>query len=305
MQWASKKQSGFTIVELLIVVVVIAILAAITIVAYNGITNRAKQSGAQSLVEQNVKKILLAAADNSDQYPTSLAAAGITNTDGLQYSGGGSTFCLTGTNQNVSYYQSNTVTKPTAGACAGHGVNGVAAITNLITNPSFEGSTVPPWINEGSVNPTIVTGTGVDSGTKAIKLTKTAAGAAGNALYLDIPLTAGKTYTLSFTVIKSAGSGDYLVGLRDANASAYIVGTNTYSTPPSTKTRVTYTGTALTTGNGRLFMRSGTGAVNDAVIIDSLILTEGSTVYNYADGDSPNWAWTATPNSSTSTGPPL
>lgn len=32
--------SGFTIVELLIVVVVIAILAAITIVAYNGIQNR-------------------------------------------------------------------------------------------------------------------------------------------------------------------------------------------------------------------------------------------------------------------------
>jgi len=39
-----QKQSGFTIVELLIVVVVIAILAAITIVAYNGIQNRAKSS---------------------------------------------------------------------------------------------------------------------------------------------------------------------------------------------------------------------------------------------------------------------
>jgi prepilin-type N-terminal cleavage/methylation domain-containing protein len=34
-------RQGFTIVELLIVVIVIAILAAITIVAYNGITNRA------------------------------------------------------------------------------------------------------------------------------------------------------------------------------------------------------------------------------------------------------------------------
>jgi len=39
-----KRDKGFTIVELLIVVVVIAILAAITIVSYNGITQRASNS---------------------------------------------------------------------------------------------------------------------------------------------------------------------------------------------------------------------------------------------------------------------
>lgn len=40
----SNKQRGFTIVELLIVIVIIAILAAITIVAYNGIQQRANDS---------------------------------------------------------------------------------------------------------------------------------------------------------------------------------------------------------------------------------------------------------------------
>lgn len=39
-----KQPSGFTIVELLIVIVVIAILAAISIVAYNGIQQRAKNT---------------------------------------------------------------------------------------------------------------------------------------------------------------------------------------------------------------------------------------------------------------------
>ena len=41
---------GFTIVELLIVVVVIAILASITIISYNGIQNRAKTSASLSTV---------------------------------------------------------------------------------------------------------------------------------------------------------------------------------------------------------------------------------------------------------------
>jgi prepilin-type N-terminal cleavage/methylation domain-containing protein len=50
------KQEGFTIVELLIVIVVIGILAAITIVAYNGIQNRGKTAAAASAATNAVKK---------------------------------------------------------------------------------------------------------------------------------------------------------------------------------------------------------------------------------------------------------
>ncbi len=50
------KQRGFTIVELLIVIVVIAILAAITIVAYNGIQTRAKTNSGQAQANSIVKK---------------------------------------------------------------------------------------------------------------------------------------------------------------------------------------------------------------------------------------------------------
>ena len=64
-----KKDRGFTIVELLIVIVVIAILAAITIVAYNGIQNRAKSSAGQSLAN-SIQKKSLAYYTLNGSYPT-------------------------------------------------------------------------------------------------------------------------------------------------------------------------------------------------------------------------------------------
>ncbi|MDB5168192.1 MAG: Fimbrial protein [Candidatus Saccharibacteria bacterium] len=51
-----KKQTGFTIVELLIVIVVIGILAAITIVAYNGIQDRARLARGMAFASQMKKK---------------------------------------------------------------------------------------------------------------------------------------------------------------------------------------------------------------------------------------------------------
>lgn len=42
---SQSKQKGFTIVELLIVIVVIGILAAISIVAYNNVTQKARDDG--------------------------------------------------------------------------------------------------------------------------------------------------------------------------------------------------------------------------------------------------------------------
>ena len=67
--WAHKQKDGFTIVELLIVVVVIAILAAITVVAYNGIQDRAKNTQVQSDIRQVAKLIETYNADKGT-YPS-------------------------------------------------------------------------------------------------------------------------------------------------------------------------------------------------------------------------------------------
>ena len=61
--WARQKQSqpqGFTIVELLIVIVVIGILAAITIVAFNGVRDRSQWARVQSELASINKAIKIA-----------------------------------------------------------------------------------------------------------------------------------------------------------------------------------------------------------------------------------------------------
>ena len=63
--------SGFTIVELLVVIVVIGILATITIVSYTGITSRANASALQSDLDNASKQLKLYQAEHS-VYPSSL-----------------------------------------------------------------------------------------------------------------------------------------------------------------------------------------------------------------------------------------
>ena len=80
-----KNQKGFTLVELLIVVVIIAILAAISTIAYTGIQNRAATGAGQQLASQIAKKIELYYALNSE-YPTTrtqIQASEVTRIEGL------------------------------------------------------------------------------------------------------------------------------------------------------------------------------------------------------------------------------
>lgn len=71
--WAKTKQNGFTIVELLIVIVVIGILAAITIVAYNGVQNRARDTTVSADLSNNGKRMLSGEAITG-LYPTTIEA---------------------------------------------------------------------------------------------------------------------------------------------------------------------------------------------------------------------------------------
>lgn len=69
----NKSTSAFTIVELLIVIVIISILAAITIVSYRGITQKAGEASLQSDLSNASKKIKLYQADHG-LYPADFDA---------------------------------------------------------------------------------------------------------------------------------------------------------------------------------------------------------------------------------------
>lgn len=318
---------GFTIVELLIVIVVIAILAAITIVAYNGIQERARASSVASALNQANKKIAVWQVDNPGQYPADLAAAGITSTDSVsfQYTVDNSTnpptYCVTATTGSTSYKTSSTATTPTSGGCPGHGQGGQAAITNLAINPSVETNTTG-WSGtygaSGAGTLARISGSG-QSGPNYYRMTWSTAPTSmtSSGLWLasnaTTPAAAGKTYTASGYLRSSWSGGTFNLNLVPYSSSWTYSGGEVYGSqitmPANTWTRFTATITApASTENMTIRLRAAGGTlpgVSASLDADAFMLTEGSSAPNYADGNSTNWVWNGTTNNASSTGPPL
>jgi prepilin-type N-terminal cleavage/methylation domain-containing protein len=86
-------KSGFTIIELLVVIVVIGILASITIVSYNGVTDRAKSVAAQSAASTVAQKAELYRVETSS-YPTDYEQLSGAGAAGEVYQVSGITFAV-------------------------------------------------------------------------------------------------------------------------------------------------------------------------------------------------------------------
>jgi len=135
---------GFTIVELLIVIVIIGILATIVIVAYNGIQGNAQSTVLKTNLTQAAKKLEIAKISSpTSLYPATLQDAGLTDTTGLTYTASTAapaTYCLTATSSdsNPTSAHIGTAGTPTEGPCPGHPGTQVADLecpTGYITIP--------------------------------------------------------------------------------------------------------------------------------------------------------------------------
>lgn len=310
----TKRLNGFTIVELLIVVVVIAILASITIVAFNGIQDRAREASVQSSASQ-AARLLGAKIVNSGVYPT---AANFSNETGL-VSDSNATYRYLVTTDNrqycasvsvpskpaISYATTSTNVTPTKAVCT----------TNLVTNPSFEtGSTGWTWNTPGLTSGATGTASnplnGGQAGSRTIRYTLSAGGAMNNfGPYATVTgLNATTEYSLAAWV-RSNKALTYRIHAERRNSSNTLIGTiqsSPVTLTANTWARITVT-TPVTASLDRIvFAIYGTGSSlvsTDFVEFDGAILSADSISVGYGDGSTSGWNWTGTANASTSFGP--
>jgi prepilin-type N-terminal cleavage/methylation domain-containing protein len=258
-------QKGFTIVELLIVIVVIGILAAITVVAYNGIQQRALNTTLTTNLANAAKQMGVAYANNGT-YPTTIPSdmkysSGVGMS--LANTGDATTFCinaqLTTSNDVLRMYYDSGSSGVATGVCSGTTISGSEAGVmkpNLISSPEFTSG----WSMGLSVaGQAITTSTGAAGDpyptkpvliwTNDVARTTSWAVLAGSVNYSQITL--GKTYQMNYWVRKT-GTGftgnSNVFGVMDGSTTNKAINTGANQTVNTTWTKVT--GSSVAIGNG-------------------------------------------------------
>ncbi|MNX84103.1 hypothetical protein D3C86_1158860 [compost metagenome] len=287
-------------------IVIIGILATITIVAYNGIQERARVSSVSSALSQVSKKLSLYAVDNAS-YPSTLSAVDITDTDSVKYqynynnSVNPATYCVTATNGSTSYKLNSASSTPTTGGCAGHGQGGVAAITNIVPNPRGQ-SGASGWFRPLiSADMTVASNVSWSSRTDWNKIAFNGTG--NNTARLRLPLASlvnGSTYTISVLLGNNGTSAiTPVLDFCDQGSTSIVL-------QPGETRRVSFSASRATYDATFSFVDiTPNSSASTGVLATEAMVTQGSTSYGYADGNTSDWTWNGTAHSATSTGPPV
>lgn len=238
----ARQQTGFTIVELLIVIVVIGILAAITIVAYSGVQQRARASTLASTLSSAAKSAQAAYVTNGD-YP---AASALPTSPGIKLTISGDktagTFCITGSGTG---YVTKNINQS--------GITGDGPCDGQSGGPNYCPESAIMTINGYYCNGTI--GSVATNNSSAIRLDATAAevpsGAPGdyvgrqtvrdNLLGTTFAVSTGQVYCMSEWAATTSSTVRHGIGLHLTNGSGgttWQVPNGAYTNPTSTWTKL-------------------------------------------------------------------
>lgn len=312
---------GFTIVELIIIIVVIAILAAITIVSYTSITkNSREQSVAADLT--TVSSEIAKYKANKGAYPTVAqfnSDIKKTNSSGdssftYVYDSTRDSYCLSVSGYQKSLHVESNNSKASDGDC---GAATPVTIQNLLRNPSFAaGQNFSIYATSTGAPQTTALRTNSDahSGNTYVRVSFSGSGSQTitynfQTESIGANLEPNTPYTLS-AKIRPSKSLTF-----NANFSWTTSGGATFNSPVTSITApagvwttISLSGQSATHTSVRAVIATAAGsnwASGDTLDLDSMMLTKGTTVYEYRDGTSPGWSWSGTANSSASSGPSI
>lgn len=314
-------KSGFTIIELIIVIVIIGILATIVLVAYNGVQASARDKG------------VLSDLDALDGIETDY---GLKNSVGgfAWYSGNGfndsisftpssgniidvvvnsTDYCIRGYNPNSATYKTlatAAIKESTPGICTTLTPSLAAQgyITNLATNPSFEAATIGGDYSSYNSAPLAIVTSGCYHLTQCVSVDTSAGGYRGIICQPGANQPAGGTYVYSAYVKGPVGQSVTISARPTDTAGDYIgegAGAQSYALSSSWQRVSTQPVTLPSNGDRPGFEIISTTSNTTPFEVDAVMITLGTTLYTYADGSSTGWVWNGVANTATSTGLPL
>lgn len=216
-----RRTSGFTIVELLIVIVVIAILAAIAIVSYNGIVDKAHVSTMQNNLSQSFSTL---ANFNTEKgaYPASQAAAGLKADTGvaLTYIPGPSntSYCLQVSGYSHDYYITEANSAPKDGTCA-------PGLPAPIASYNFDAGSGASIVDNSGNGKTLTINGGIWTTDGHTGNAYNANGAAGGAVNLSFTNPSAAVTMMGWVKPTASGVGGWraLFGFFDSTGNSYFV----------------------------------------------------------------------------------